>query len=96
MQNENRSSTTGGRSSIERLPDTLREAVDAAVADGATIDEITAHIREAGGACSRSAVGRHAKNVRDLIRQQHEADRATETWMRRTRPSGRKAAPGRS
>ena len=82
MQNENRSSTTRGRSSIERLPDTLREAVDAAVADGATIDEITAHIREAGGACSRSAVGRHAKNVRDLIRQQHEADRATEAWVR--------------
>ena len=73
---------TSGRSSIERLPDTLREAVDAAVADGATIDEITAHIREAGGACSRSAVGRYAKNVRDLIRQQHEADRATETWVR--------------
>ena len=73
---------TSGRSSIERLPDTLREAVDAAIADGATIDEITARIRGEGGACSRSAVGRHAKNVRDLIRQQHEADRATEAWVR--------------
>ena len=73
---------TSGRSSIERLPDTLREAVDAAIADGATIDEITARIRAAGGACSRSAVGRYAKNVRDLIRQQHEADRATEMWVR--------------
>ena len=44
-----------GRSSVERLPPTLREAVDAAIADGATIDEITARIRAEGGACSRSA-----------------------------------------
>ena len=54
---------------IARLPPTLREAVDAAIADGATIDEITALIRGEGGACSRSAVGRYTKNVRDLIRQ---------------------------
>ena len=73
---------TSGRSSIARLPPTLREAVDAAIADGATIDEITARIRAAGGACSRSAVGRYAKNIRDLIREQHEADRATEMWVR--------------
>ena len=52
----------------QRLPPTLREAVDAAIADGATIDEITARIRADGGACSRSAVGRYTKNVRDLIR----------------------------
>ena len=60
----------------------LREAVDAAIADGATIDEITALIRGEGGACSRSAVGRYTKNVRDLIRQQQEADRANEAWVR--------------
>ena len=35
-----------------------------------------------GGACSRSAVGRYVKNVRDLIRQQQEADRANEAWVR--------------
>ena len=71
-----------GRSSIARLPLTLREAVDAAIADGATIDEITARIRAEGGACSRSAVGRYVKNLRDLIRQQQEADRANEAWVR--------------
>ena len=85
MQNETRQTTTAaafGRSSIARLPPTLREAVDAAIADGATIDEITARIRAEGGACSRSAVGRYVKNVRDLIRRQQEADRANEAWVR--------------
>ena len=85
MQNETRQTTTAatfGRSLIARLPPTLREAVDAAIADGATIDEITARIRADGGACSRSAVGRYVKNVRDLIRQQQEADRANEAWVR--------------
>ena len=71
-----------GAPPIARLPPTLREAVDAAIADGATIDEITARIRAEGGACSRSAVGRYVKNMRDLIRQQQEADRANEAWVR--------------
>ena len=85
MQNETQETTTAatvGRSSIARLPPELREAVDAAVADGATIDEITALIRGEGGACSRSAVGRYTKNVRDLIRQQQETDRGIEAWVR--------------
>ena len=85
MQNETQETTTAatvGRSSIKRLPPELREAVDAAIADGATIDEITALIRGEGGACSRSAVGRYTKNVRDLIRQQQETDRGIEMWVR--------------
>ena len=59
----------------------LREAVDAAIAHGATIDEIADLIRGEGGACSRSAVGRYTKNVRDLIRQQQETDRGIEAWV---------------
>ena len=85
MQNETQEITTAatvGRSSIKRLPPELREAVDTAIADGATIDEITALIRGEGGACSRSAVGRYTKNVRDLIRQQQETDRGIEMWVR--------------
>ena len=85
MQNETPKTSTAatfGRSSVARLPPELREAVDAAIADGATIDEITALIRGEGGACSRSAVGRYAKDMRDLIRQQQEADRANEAWVR--------------
>ena len=85
MQNETPKTTTAaafGRSSVARLPPELREAVDAAIADGATIDEITALIRGEGGACSRSAVGRYTKNVRDLIRRQQETDRGIEMWVR--------------
>ena len=85
MQNETQETTTAaafGRSSVARLPPELREAVDAAIADGATIDEIAALIRGEGGACSRSAVGRYTKNVRDLIRRQQETDRGIEMWVR--------------
>ena len=85
MQNETPKTSTAatfGRSSIARLPPELREAVDAAIADGATIDEIADLIRGEGGACSRSAVGRYTKNMRDLIRQQQETDRANEMWVR--------------
>ena len=35
-----------------------------------------------GGTCSRSAVGRYTKGMRDLIRQQQETDRANEAWVR--------------
>ena len=94
MQNETPKTSTAAtfeRSSIARLPPTLREAVDAAIADGATIDEVTALIRGEGGACSRSAVGRYAKDMRDLIRQQQETDRGIEMWVRALgeRPEGR-------
>ena len=85
MQNETPETTTAAtfwRSSIARLPPELREAVDAAIADGATIDEIADLIRGEGAACSRSAVGRYTKNLRDLILRQQEADRANEMWVR--------------
>ncbi len=82
MQNANRPIRLGGRSSIDRLPSKLREAVDQAVADGATIDDISALIRAEGGSCSRSAVGRYSRNMRNLIREQQEFDRAMKIWVR--------------
>ena len=94
MQNETQEITTAatvGRSSIARLPPELREAVDAAIADGATIDEIADLIRGEGGACSRSAVGRYTKTMRDLILRQQETDHGIEMWVRALgeRPEGR-------
>ena len=96
MQNEAPKTPTGpafGRSSIDRLPPELREAVAAAIADGATIDEITARIRAEGETCSRSAVGRYTKNMRDLIRKQEETDRTIKAWVDALgeRPEGRTA-----
>ena len=85
MQHARRQDTaggTGGRSSVERLAPAVRDGVDTAIADGATTDEITARIRARGGDCSRSAVGRYAKRVRDLIRRQHEVDRIAREWAR--------------
>ena len=40
---------------------------------------------EGGGTCSRSAVGRYAKDMRDLIRHQQESDRQIEAWVQRAR-----------
>ena len=85
MQHARRQDTaggTGGRSSVERLAPAVRDDADTAIADGATTDEITARIRARGGDCSRSAVGRYAKRVRDLIRRQHEVDRIAREWGR--------------
>ena len=81
MQVQTPPNGTGGRSSIDRLLAKLREAVDAAIADGATIDEITERIRAEGGDCSRSAVGRYAKNMRELIRKQQETYRTIKAWV---------------
>ena len=79
-----------GRSSVAKLPPELREAVDKAIAEGVTIDEITARIREGGESCSRSAVGRYAKDARELIQKRHEADRVVKAWMQEfgDRPQG--------
>ena len=101
MQNETPKTSTAaafGRSSIARLPPELREAVDAAIADGATIDEIADLIRGEGGACSRSAVGRYTKNVRDLIRRaagDRPRQRDVGARARRARRGPRGAHPDR-
>ena len=79
-----------GRSSVDKLPPALREAVNAAIADGATIDEITARIREGGESCSRSAVGRYSQNYRAMLRKRQESDRFMTQWMKEygERPQG--------
>ena len=75
-----------GRSTVKRLPAAIRDAVDAAVEDGATIDEITALIRERGGECSRSAVGRYVKDARDLVGELREFGRFVEEWVSAREP----------
>ena len=79
-----------GRSAVATLPAELREAVDKAIADGATIDEITARVRAEGENCSRSAVGRYSQNYRAMLRKQQESDRFMTQWMKEygERPRG--------
>lgn len=47
------------RSSIENLPPTLKEAIDRALKEGATLDRIVASIQQAGASVSRSSLGRY-------------------------------------
>lgn len=62
----------GRRSSIDRLPHNLREAVQAALKEGLTIDEIVDMLSEEGADVSRSAVGRYTKNYREMAARQRD------------------------
>jgi DNA-binding transcriptional ArsR family regulator len=78
-------------SSIDRLPDEIREAVDAAIRERrATIDEIVCAIREMGGDVSRSAVGRYAKRAREQMTRYREAQEIAKVWVGKLQaePSG--------
>ena len=79
-----------GRSTVAKLPKDLREAVNAAIANGGTIDDITALIEGEGERCSRSAVGRYSQNYRAMLRKQQESDRFMTQWMKEygERPQG--------
>jgi hypothetical protein len=55
------------RSSLSRLPTAIRAAVDDALRDGATIDEIVTLLQGLGRTASRSAVGRYAQDARRLM-----------------------------
>lgn len=61
----------GARSSIKSDP-RVRAAVDAALARGATIDEITDALAAAGTPRSRSAVGRYAAEHAQLIANERD------------------------
>ena len=50
-------------SSIRRLPQDLRRAIEEQLTDGHSLDEIVAHVRALGGDASRSAIWRHNTGV---------------------------------
>ena len=62
------------RSRVERLPPDALAAVNLAVREGATIDEITRRMRAHGGTCSRAAVGRYVKRNRAALLRSAEDD----------------------
>jgi len=53
-------------SSISRMPPELRREIEKLLAEGRTYDEIVGAVRGLGGQVSRSAVGRHAVEWREL------------------------------
>jgi hypothetical protein len=68
------------RSTIKKLPDSLRNEIDALLRDGKhTISEITEHLRRLGASVSRSAVGRYSQDFERIaqeIRETREMARA--------------------
>lgn len=59
------------RSTVDRDPE-VRAAVDQALAQGATLDDIVARVRELGADLSRSAVGRYAQDYRKIADRQRD------------------------
>lgn len=53
-------------SSIDRLPETVREAIAGLRRQGRTIDEILDHLRSLDVEVSRSALGRHVKSLAEI------------------------------
>lgn len=62
----------GKTSSIKRLPPELRDAIDKALQRHVSYDEIVGMVNDLGGNVSRSAIGRYAKNYRDLVEQMRQ------------------------
>ena len=62
----------GGRSSIETLPRPILDAVNTAIKEGLTIDQIVALIHDKGEERSRSAVGRYSQTYRDFAAKQRD------------------------
>lgn len=74
----------GRKSSIAKLPEAVRSAVDAAIREGrATIEEIVAMIREMGGSASASAVGRYKANAEEQMGRYREAQEVAKVWVER-------------
>lgn len=69
-------------SSIDRLPDALREAVDRAIREGrSTVDELVAMVNSAGHQVSRSAMGRHRKVSAERLARYRETQEIARDWM---------------
>ncbi len=70
----------GGRSSIEKLPPALLNAVHASIKEGLTIDEIVELLRDQGSRRSRSAVGRYTKEYREMAARQRDMSAVATAW----------------
>lgn len=57
----------GRRSTLDALPQDIRDTFNQLVRAGRTIEEIRAHLAELGHETSRSAVGRASKNVKAIL-----------------------------
>lgn len=70
-------------STIKRLPPDLRAAIEEQIAQGRTLDEVTAAVRDMGAEVSRSAVGRYKVRL-DKILERSRATREIATVLANT------------
>lgn len=74
----------GRQSSVRRLDPRIKEAVDAALREGRmTIDEVVALIHEAGGAVTRSAVGRYKQSFEEGMEVYRASQQMAQAWGKR-------------
>jgi Protein of unknown function (DUF3486) len=69
----------GRKSAIAQNP-AIREAVDAAIGRGCTIDAIKEMLEAMGSEISRSAVGRHAAKYQDMAQRQRDIRAAADAF----------------
>ncbi len=86
----------GRRSSIERLPPAIKKAVDDAIANKATIEEIVAKLRELGAQASRSSVGRYAKSVKAVADKIRQSQDVAEALVKEIGPNAAEGKTGRA
>lgn len=73
-------------STIDRLPDALREAVDRAIRERrSTVDELVAMVNSAGHQVSRSAMGRHRKVSAERLAKYRETQEIAREWLAQMR-----------
>lgn len=75
-------------SSIDRLPEELRETIGRLRASGRTIDEIRHHLETLGADVSRSALGRHTQWLDRLSERMLQSRQVTEALIERLGSAG--------
>ena len=75
------------KSTIDQLPDALREALDALIRDGRhTLDDILAHLaqlNDGAAPVSRSALGRYAQRAEAQMQRYREAQEVAKVWVQK-------------
>lgn len=71
----------GNTSSLETLPEEVKEAYFSLIRKGRTINDICAWLADMGEERSRSAVGRHVKNAKAQMEKYKQAQAVAKTWI---------------
>lgn len=71
----------GRRSSIEQLPEPLREELSRQLKAGRTIDELVAHLQQLGAQVSRSAMGRYVKSANESLETYRQGQEMARVWL---------------